>query len=130
MIGPKVKKTLNGIFLFGKLAILTNIGEWYEILKGRKQFFEPVNLLFHLTLTRTWSSFFKIVLLLCRLVQVNLEPMSFCHPDHNVLPPHFPSSDRIALKSPNRIHGIVSQAILQLIISTHKASCLEGQLSQ
>jgi hypothetical protein len=27
MIGPKVKKTLNGIFLFGKLAILTNIGE-------------------------------------------------------------------------------------------------------
>jgi hypothetical protein len=28
---------LNGIFLFGKHANLTNIGEWFEILKGRKR---------------------------------------------------------------------------------------------
>jgi hypothetical protein len=31
---------LNGSFLFGKLAIFTNIGEWSEIPKGRKHVFQ------------------------------------------------------------------------------------------
>jgi len=94
-------KNLNEIFLFGKHANLTNIGEWFEIPKGRKWVFEPIKSQFHWTLTRrTRSNFFKIVLLHCWLVQVILEPVnlrssrhdwskqllrSYFHPNHDVM---------------------------------------------
>jgi hypothetical protein len=101
---------LNGIFLFSKHANLTNIWEWFEIPKERKWVSKPVKLQLCWTLTRTRSSFFKIVLLHCRLVQDLLIERSN------------------SIKTPKRIHKIISNALLQLTISTHKAYRLDGQL--